>query len=82
VGLTSGGTTKLLDRMESAGLIRRAYGTIDDDHRGVQVALTASGRKLLRAATGALIEHLPEASITVKEIVSLMNDLEPRAAGG
>jgi len=44
--------------------------------------LSASGRKLLRAATGALIEHLPEASVTVKGIVSLMDDLEHRAAGG
>lgn len=48
VGLTSGGTTKLLDRMEAAGLLHRAYGAIESDHRGVQVELTARGRTLLR----------------------------------
>ena len=76
VGLTSGGTTKLLDRMESAGLIQRTYGAIDNDHRGVQVELTRGGRTLLREATAALLAHLPDATATVKEIVSLMEELE------
>lgn len=75
VGLTSGGTTKLLDRMESAGLIKRSYGAIEDDHRGVQVALSAKGRRLLRAATASLIEHLPDTTGMVKEIVALLDSL-------
>ena len=79
VGLTSGGTTKLLDRMESAGLIHRTYGAIDGDHRGVQVELSVRGRTLLRQATAALIAHLPDATTTVKEIVSLMDDIEATA---
>ncbi|MGB9345560.1 MAG: MarR family transcriptional regulator [Ilumatobacteraceae bacterium] len=81
VGLTSGGTTKLLDRMEAAGLVRRSYGAIDTDHRGVQVELTASGCTLLRQATAALLAHLPDASTTVKEIVSLMDELEGSPPG-
>jgi len=76
VGLTSGGTTKLLDRMEAAGLIHRTYGAIDGDHRGVQVELTSRGRTLLRHATAVLLERLPDASATVKEIVSLMEQIE------
>ena len=76
VGLTSGGTTKLLDRMEGAGLIERTYGAIDDDHRGVMVSLTSAGRKLLRAATAALVAYLPDASHTVKEIASLIERIE------
>ena len=79
VGLTSGGTTKLLDRMEAADLLHRAYGAIESDHRGVQVELTARGRTLLRQATTALLEHLPDASATVKEIVSVMDELEGTA---
>lgn len=75
VGLTSGGTTKLLDRMENAGLIKRSYGAIDTDHRGVQVALTAKGRRVLRAATGALVAHLPETVDVVKEITSLVESI-------
>ena len=70
VGLTSGGTTKLLDRMEEAGLIRRAYGVFDDDHRGVQVSLTPRGRNLLRTAAGALVDHLPDVSSIVKNFVA------------
>ncbi len=38
VGLTSGGMTKVLDRLEAAGLIERSYGVIATDHRGVSVA--------------------------------------------
>ena len=79
VGLTTGGTTKLLDRMEAAGLIHRTYGAIDNDHRGVQVELTARGRTLLRQATATLLAHLPDASTTVKEIVSLMDEIEGTA---
>lgn len=75
VGLTSGGTTKLLDRMETAGLIKRSYGAIEADHRGVQVVLTAKGRRLLQTATGSLIEHLPETADMVKEVVTLMESL-------
>ena len=75
-GLTSGGTTKLLDRMEEAGLIRRAYGVFDDDHRGVQVSLTPRGRKLLRTAAGALVDHLPDVSSLVKNIVATLEVLQ------
>lgn len=78
VGLTTGGTTKLLDRMEDAELIERSYGVIDDDHRGVQVALTAKGRRLVRTATAALLDHLPKTSDTVKEIVSLLQSVVPQ----
>jgi DNA-binding MarR family transcriptional regulator len=76
VGLTSGGTTKLLDRMEGAGLIHRSYGAIDSDHRGVKVELTARGRGLLHSATSAMVAHLPEAKSLVKDIVGLMQELE------
>lgn len=79
VNLTSGGTTKLLDRMEAGGLIHRVYGGIESDHRGVQVELTARGRSLVRQATTALLAHLPHATATVKEIVSLMEQIEGTA---
>lgn len=78
VGLTSGGTTKLLDRLEEAGLIERSYGAIETDHRGVQVAVTAAGRRTLRTAAGALVEHLPDVSDLVANIVALLDDLGAR----
>lgn len=79
IGLTSGGTTKLLDRMEQAGLVERSYGAVESDHRGVVVALTASGRRLLRTATGALLAELPASRELVKQIVELSESIGPGA---
>ena len=42
--LTPGGTTKLLERLERAGLITRAFGEVPDDRRGVVVHITQEGR--------------------------------------
>ena len=78
IGLTSGGTTKLLDRLEGAGLVERSYGVIDGDHRGVEVVLTTEGRTMLRAAAGGLIDHLPDASELVKNIVAVLEVLRAR----
>ncbi len=47
LGLTSGGTTKLLDRLESQGLIVRSYGRLHSDRRAVGVALTPAGAERL-----------------------------------
>jgi DNA-binding MarR family transcriptional regulator len=41
-GMTSGGVTNLLDRLETAGLSRRRDG-VEGDQRGVVVELTAAG---------------------------------------
>jgi DNA-binding MarR family transcriptional regulator len=46
--LTSSGTTKRLDRLESAGLIARKPDPVD--RRGVLIELTPAGRKLIDAA--------------------------------
>jgi DNA-binding MarR family transcriptional regulator len=57
VGLSSGGTTKVLDRLESAGQIERTFGT-SDDRRGVDLHLTAEGRHQLRAMGDKAEPHL------------------------
>ena len=49
VVLSSGGMTNRLDRLEDAGWIRREADP--EDRRGVVVALTAAGRKLIDVAT-------------------------------
>jgi DNA-binding MarR family transcriptional regulator len=53
--LTASGATKRLDRLERAGLIRREPDP--SDRRGVQIALTAKGRRLVDAVTGAHLEN-------------------------
>ncbi len=51
---SSGGFTKLADRMEQAGLIRRE--PCPDDRRAILAVLTAEGRRVL---DHALAVHLP-----------------------
>jgi len=46
--LSKSGLTRLVDRMERAGLVRRER--CEDDARGVIAALTPAGRARLRAA--------------------------------
>ena len=49
--LSSGAMTNRLDRLERAGLVRRRPDP--DDRRGVQVELTAKGRRVYEASTNA-----------------------------
>ena len=44
--LSRGGVTKLVDRLESAGLLRRERA--EDDGRGFYAVLTAEGEQMLR----------------------------------
>ena len=42
-GMTTGGNTKLLDRLEQAGLTTRVFGPVDGDRRAVSIVLTVRG---------------------------------------
>ena len=46
-GLSTGGVTLLLDRLERDGLLQRAYGVDPRDRRAVIVSLTEAGRRTL-----------------------------------
>lgn len=71
-GLSSGGVTKLVDRLEEKRLVERSYGAIPEDHRGVLVSLTDLGRSRIRAMVDTLGHHLPETATLVKEIDRLL----------
>jgi DNA-binding MarR family transcriptional regulator len=45
-GLTSGGATKLVTRLETNGLVRRSYGEDPADLRSTRVSLTDEGEEL------------------------------------
>ena len=45
--ITSGGMSKLIDRLEAAGLVARLGTKPEDDLRGVEVALTKKGSSVL-----------------------------------
>jgi DNA-binding MarR family transcriptional regulator len=74
-GLSSGGTTKLLDRLEELGVVARRRD-VAGDRRGVSVALTASGRRRTARILAALGDALDEARPLAKEVLELLADLE------
>jgi len=56
VGMTSGGTTKVINRLESSGYIQRSFG-LPGDRRGVAVTLTNAGFELLDQMTLEIDPH-------------------------
>lgn len=85
---TTGAITKLVDRLESAGLVLRRPD--ESDGRGVQVQLTAAGGRLANAASRAytagrarILAQLSEAEIetTMERLDRLIELLENDVAG-
>jgi DNA-binding MarR family transcriptional regulator len=56
VALTTGGVTRLVDRMVEAGLVERQ--ACPNDRRSIHVVLTDEGRGVLNRAVGAHIEGI------------------------
>jgi DNA-binding MarR family transcriptional regulator len=65
-------TTRLVDRLERAGLVTRLRGT--DDRRAVKVLLTSEGHKVLKALDAPLVAlHQAQfARLTKADITSLL----------
>jgi DNA-binding MarR family transcriptional regulator len=72
-GLSSGGVSKLLDRMEQAGVVKRTYGAVPGDNRGVLVSITRRGRSLTARFAGAVAGQLPDARTLGKEIATVLD---------
>ena len=56
--LTKSGLTRLIDRMEQAGVVRRT--ACDADRRGTYAVLTARGRRALERSHAAFLESIHE----------------------
>jgi DNA-binding MarR family transcriptional regulator len=56
VALTTGGVTRVADRLTAEGLVRRE--ACPDDRRVIRLALTSAGVEVLRTATGPHRESL------------------------
>jgi DNA-binding MarR family transcriptional regulator len=72
-GLSSGGVSKLLDRMEQAGVIKRTYGGVPGDNRGVLVSITRRGRSLMNRFANAAAGRLPDTKAIVKEFAAALD---------
>lgn len=70
-GLSSGGVSKLVDRLEAQGLVRRVFGPVDGDRRAVLVQLTPKGRRLSRRIAQIAGKRADEQSQLLKTIASL-----------
>ncbi|MDH4141239.1 MAG: MarR family winged helix-turn-helix transcriptional regulator [Chloroflexota bacterium] len=72
--LTSGGTTKLLDRLEELGLVERAYGRVAGDRRGITVFLTPRGHEAAARMSAALEGQIEVVRAFSAELAALLED--------
>lgn len=72
--MTTGGLSKLLDRMERRGVVRRVRGAVPGDRRAVVVELTPTGRDMMRVVTKELAVRLPEARGLLVEILRSIDE--------
>ena len=81
-GLTSGGVTKLLQRLEDQGLVLRRTGTVSGDRRAVEVTITAEGREVMGALADQLGEQLAEVDGFLREATELVTGMRHLAQQG
>jgi DNA-binding MarR family transcriptional regulator len=92
VGLSPASATRLFDRLEERGLLRRHRGR--DDRRCVEIRLTARGRQLIGAARALresplrrAVEAMTEAerrslAVALRRLAETARQLDPLARGG
>lgn len=67
-GMTSGGVTKVLDRLEVMGLIAREYGRVAGDRRGTRLLLTDEGRRIASELAAGLDDRMDAIRQAVEEL--------------
>jgi DNA-binding MarR family transcriptional regulator len=67
-GMSSGGVTKVLDRLESNGLIVREFGKVKGDRRGTRLVLTGEGQKVAAELAAGLEDRMDALRRAVEEL--------------
>jgi DNA-binding MarR family transcriptional regulator len=80
-GMTSGGLTKLLDRLETLHLITREYGHVPGDHRGVAVSLTMAGRAAITVVGQVVEQSLRDDEPKISRALELLEQITPERSG-
>ena len=75
-GVTSGGMTRQLDRLEILGLVERRFGAIEGDRRATRVSLTAAGYGAMATMSAVLDEH----AAALRDLAVAIRDLLPSEA--
>ena len=70
--MTTGGVSKLIDRMEAEGLVQRKRGVLAADQRAVLVVITKSGQDLIHRIADKFAAHLSDTEVFVKELNRLL----------
>ncbi|HEX9259531.1 MAG TPA: MarR family transcriptional regulator, partial [Acidimicrobiales bacterium] len=70
--ITTGGVTRLLDRLEAADLVERAYGTDRTDRRSVLVTVTTEGTRQLDRVLERLQQRVDDVLETILAISALL----------
>jgi DNA-binding MarR family transcriptional regulator len=73
LGLSSGATSKLLDRMERAGFVQRTYGAMARDRRGVEIALTPIGHDRLALISAQFVDQAAEMLDAFQSLAGLLD---------
>jgi DNA-binding MarR family transcriptional regulator len=75
-GMTSGGVTKLLDRLEQRGLVTRSFGMVPGDRRAIVVELTERGAEVADAVADGLLGRIGEVGEALREASALADGLD------
>jgi DNA-binding MarR family transcriptional regulator len=67
-GMSSGGVTKVLDRLEGNDLIVREYGAVQGDRRGIRLVLTAEGRRVAGELAAGLEDRMDALRLAIEEL--------------
>lgn len=71
-GMTSGGMTPLLDRLERSGLLRRGRDLDGEDRRGVTVTPTPQGLRVAELLAAAMRDVLAEGAPEVDDLLDAL----------
>jgi DNA-binding MarR family transcriptional regulator len=72
-GLTSGGVTKMLDRLEADGFIVRSEGEIKRDRRAVVIRLSEKGEQLAHLIGDVVLDHVSLLRAFSAELTGLLD---------
>jgi DNA-binding MarR family transcriptional regulator len=67
-GMSSGGVTRVLDRLEERGLMVREFGRVKGDRRGTRLVLTPEGHRIATELAAGLVSRMDEVRRALDEL--------------
>jgi DNA-binding MarR family transcriptional regulator len=70
-GMTSGGVTRVLDRLEEQGLMVREFGRVEGDRRGTRLVLTPKGHGVATELAAGLTSRMDVIREAIAELLDM-----------